>query len=355
MAGGDTHIISIPAATQGQPGFVIEVKQTGEDPLDVRLVGSEGEYCYVTKLKKRNIGALKHKASTDEWEAIVSHFLLQKPLGKKQEDLLQNVRIEYTLTKDQVHVTLRRDVQGIKVTLGEIVLARTEEEEIDPIAWAYASSKAHNEALKEIERLKSMLEDKSAAMEKLNAQLDDFIKTKQETETAMLQQFMVLLNEKKRKIRDQARLLAGAKVDKATAAAVKSARETTKPRRAGQSRASKRKATAPEEDVSVESDSAQMEIDESKAEEQDDASGPEAETPDRSTDDETEDEEDTAVAAAKPEVKTVRSESASTSATPSSKTEPPPRRELPFLRNKATRKQPSPPAPDDDETEDDEL
>ena len=49
---------------------------------------------------------------------------------------------------------------------------------------------------------------------KLNAQLDDFIKTKNETETAMLQQFMELLNEKKRKIRDQSRLLVGAKVDK---------------------------------------------------------------------------------------------------------------------------------------------
>jgi hypothetical protein len=32
----------------------------------------------------------------------------------------------------------------------------------------------------------------------------------------MLQQFMQLLNEKKRKIRDQSRLLAGAKVEKPT-------------------------------------------------------------------------------------------------------------------------------------------
>lgn len=51
---------------------------------------------------------------------------------------------------------------------------------------------------------------------KLNAQLEEFIKTKNETETAMLQQFMELLNEKKRKIRDQSRLLAGAKVNKVT-------------------------------------------------------------------------------------------------------------------------------------------
>jgi hypothetical protein len=58
------------------------------------------------------------------------------------------------------------------------------------------------------------VKSKQDTIDKLNAQLEDFIKTKHEAETAMLQRFMELLNEKKRKIRDQSRLLAGAKVDK---------------------------------------------------------------------------------------------------------------------------------------------
>lgn len=84
---------------------------------------------------------------------------------------------------------------------------------MDPIEWAYLSAQAHNEALKNLAELKTRLDGEQATIDKLHAQLEDFIKTKNETETAMLQQFMGLLNEKKRKIRDQARLLAGAKVD----------------------------------------------------------------------------------------------------------------------------------------------
>jgi methionyl-tRNA synthetase len=61
--------------------------------------------------------------------------------------------------------------------------------------------------------LKARFSSEQDTIAKLNAQLDDFIKTKNETDSAVLQQFMELLNEKKRKIRDQSRLLAGAKVD----------------------------------------------------------------------------------------------------------------------------------------------
>jgi len=64
-------------------------------------------------------------------------------------------------------------------------------------------------------KLRAELNSKQGIVDELNAQLKDFIKTKNETETAMLQQFMELLNEKKRKIRDQQRLLSGAKIDKA--------------------------------------------------------------------------------------------------------------------------------------------
>lgn len=64
--------------------------------------------------------------------------------------------------------------------------------------------------------LKARFSSEQDTISKLNAQLEDFIETKNEAETAMLQQFMELLNEKKRKIRDQSRLLAGVKVDRTT-------------------------------------------------------------------------------------------------------------------------------------------
>jgi len=93
------------------------------------------------------------------------------------------------------------------------VLPRDDDYEFNPFEWAQASAKAHAETLKELANLKTRANSEQDTIAKLNAQLDDFIKTKNETETAMLQQFMDLLNEKKRKIRDQSRLLATAKVD----------------------------------------------------------------------------------------------------------------------------------------------
>lgn len=101
-----------------------------------------------------------------------------------------------------------------QVTLGEIVLPKDEEFEFNPFEWTQTSAQAHASTLDGITDLKASLKDRQDTIDKLNAQLEDFIKTKNEAETAMLQQFLELLNEKKRKIRDQSRLLAGAKVDK---------------------------------------------------------------------------------------------------------------------------------------------
>jgi septal ring factor EnvC (AmiA/AmiB activator) len=96
------------------------------------------------------------------------------------------------------------------------VLPRDDDFEFNPFEWAQASANAHTQTLKELAGLKAKANAEQDTIAKLNAQLDDFIKTKDETETAMLQQFMGLLNEKKRKIRDQSRLLATAKVDSST-------------------------------------------------------------------------------------------------------------------------------------------
>ena len=91
-----------------------------------------------------------------------------------------------------------------------------DEFEFNPFEWAQTSAVAHAETLQKVAVLEATINSKHDTIAKLNAQLDDFIRAKNETETAMLQQFMTLLNEKKRKIRDQSRLLAGVKVDKTT-------------------------------------------------------------------------------------------------------------------------------------------
>lgn len=75
---------------------------------------------------------------------------------------------------------------------------------------------AHAQTLQHMAELEAHVGSEQNTVGKLTAQLDDFIKTKNEAESVMLQQFMELLNDKKRKIRDQNRLLAGAKVAQTT-------------------------------------------------------------------------------------------------------------------------------------------
>ncbi|KAF1965878.1 hypothetical protein BU23DRAFT_560735 [Bimuria novae-zelandiae CBS 107.79] len=374
-----------PDAGDGEV-VVVEVQQEGSHPLDVRLVGCEGESPYVAKISHRNISKLKHKfkGSAEDWEAVLSHFLLQKVPEGDSARLLEHVRMVYALKSEGIEITIQQDVKGIKVNLGEILLPKDDKFEFNPFEWAQASAQAHTRTLKELAESKAQANSEHGTIEKLNAQLDDFIKTKDETETAMLQQFMALLNEKKRKIRDQNRLLASAKIDKDTATAVEVSRKEIKPRKAAASRTSKRKAKAPEPEPKPEpepepepeqlSDEDQMEIDQAKAEEQDDESDAAGTvTPDRASETETEDEGEGGFSSKAPAPSTratrgkpaqaTRSSSVtfSKSAPASDKAEavPPPRRDLPFrktaTRNKPPPKQPSPATEDDDETDDEEL
>ncbi|KAH8716821.1 hypothetical protein GQ44DRAFT_829688 [Phaeosphaeriaceae sp. PMI808] len=362
----DRRIVCIEPATGRGDLVLVEVHQEGTQPLDVRLVGCEGENPYVTTIKQRNLVTLKHKfkGTDEEWVIILSHFLLQQPVTAAiKADILDGVRLVYTL-KDSLELSFRQDVHGIKVTLGEIVLPRDDDFEFNPFVWAQISAKAHSQTLQELVDLKTRVSSEQETIAKLNAQLDDFIKIKNETETAMLQQFMELLNEKKRKIRDQNRLLAGSQVDKSIATAVQSTRRENKPHKAGASRQSKRKAAVQiqEPDLKHESDSDHMEIDEAKQEDQTDDELPAA-TPDPS-DDET-DEEETATSPPQLTTRKKLSETLSSGLVAQasrveseSEGHPPPKRELPFgrpaTRSKQPQKQPSPTVDEEDEAEDED-
>ncbi|KAF1363853.1 hypothetical protein EJ07DRAFT_151938 [Lizonia empirigonia] len=357
-----------PASGRGDI-VVIEVQQEGPHELDVRLVGCEGENPYVLNIKQSQLPKLKHKfkGTNAEWETVLAHFLLQKQVRPDQANILDGVRMVYTLKNDNLEVSFRQDVHGINVTWGEIVLPKDDEFEFNPFEWAQASAQAHSQTLQELLEVKARIDSEKDTIKKLNAQLDDFIKTKSEAETAMLQQFMELLNEKKRKIRDQSRLLAGAKVDKSTALAIQSARTET-PRKAGPSRTSKRKVPIRAAKVAQEqdSDSDQMEIEEAKVEEQnDDEDVPGPATPDCGSEAETESEDEASDSGLTGgSIGPIKSNSTVTQpakdAVPSSEGLPPPRA-LPFgkagTRSKGPAKEPSPPPPadnDDDET-DEEL
>ena len=147
-----------------------------------------------------------------------------------------------------------------------------------------------NELEIEVQALSIKYDEQSKTIEKLNQQLEDLIQAKKEHEDALLEKFRELLNSKKLKIRDQQRLLAGAKVDPKQAAKVQSARETAKGHKPAPSRKGKRKAEVKAE----ESESEDEESFERKAppEKQEDEVSEQVNTPEASDQDVTEDESD---------------------------------------------------------------
>lgn len=365
------HIVPVPAVAKDGRTIVLKVEQTGKKPLDVQVVGCDGETVYVATLQHHKLGQLrkkKYNGSDDEWEAVLSHFLLQTQPEDKHAKALDGLHMVYSMKDDDIVLVIRKDVENIKVTWGEIDLPNSELE-IDPVDWARISAEAHTSAVKELADLKTKVNESQSTIRQLEKQLEDFLEAKRQSQNEMAEKFMVILNEKKKTIRDQQRLLAGAKVDKITATAVQSNRKTATPRKPGPSRTSKRKAVAKEEPVSQAAEE-QMELDE---ETEDEEQLQEASTPDRMSGDETEDEglESPKESASQSKGKSpdgsntrsTRTASTTKTSNPAQTREPPPRRELPFgrrnTRNKPEEKQPSPPPAeeedDDDETDDEEL
>ncbi|KAB2579751.1 DNA double-strand break repair and VJ recombination XRCC4 [Lasiodiplodia theobromae] len=365
---------------------LLSVESAGPEPLDVKLVGTEGENVFAASVREAQIRNFKSRASDDhEWEVILRSGLLQHPADGDDAKLLENLEIVASVIDQQLKLTVRKNIEGITQRLGVIPLPEDRNTEIEFFEWTAIAVNAASVARGDARDLQNKCEAQQVTINKLKSQLDDLIQAKQDHEGALLAKFQDLLNAKKLKIRDQQRLLAGAKVDPAAAAAVEQARgttrHTTRPRKAGPSRASKRKAIAktPVHDSDSELDS-RMDVDDddarAKLEVKEEIAEPATEQSDlETTEDEDDDDDDLdAMPASRPSKTSEGSRGkAIETATPNQSSHRqkspealPPRRELPFPRNqsKQPRNEPVKKAPatrtvvqDDDEstTDDDEL
>ena len=148
-----------------------------------------------------------------------------------------------------------------------------------------------------IQNLTSQLTEQKETIEKLEQQLEDLIQAKKSHEEELLGKFALLLNEKKLKIREQQRLLAGAKVDPNGAKKVERAKEVTKGRTPEASRKGKRKVDVKDEESGDEDEDGfentrVVTQGRPNAEDADVDGEEQVETPDPSEEDVTEDEDD---------------------------------------------------------------
>ncbi|OTA65196.1 hypothetical protein K449DRAFT_403804 [Hypoxylon sp. EC38] len=353
----EAAVMRFPISGKEDEYFLLEVSSHGSRPLDLKLIGSESTAVFVMKLRHKRVGDYKTPngpCSHEEWEDILTSTLVNQ---RPPPDI--EIRADIESDDSSVSLSFRKNIQGITQRLGSVKLEENEKTEISPFDWCVSAIGAREKVEKDLAATTAKSQALENSLKELRQQLDEIIKAKEEDETQLLEKFRDLLNEKKVKIRQQQRLLAYATVDPEKSGNI-SGSQTTQKHVAQASRSSKRKAK--EEPESSDEEFEKMDVEEeTSGNTEADAEEDHGDT----TADETASGTGTDDEPAPPPVKSQRRQAAapkrntrastSTKETSESASSPeiPPRRALPFMKNK----KPASPAPkpaDDDETESDE-
>jgi hypothetical protein len=264
--------------------------------------------------------------------------------------------VDGTDPKRVLTIVIRNRIDEITQKLGSIDLKQTADE-IQLFDWAGLAVDAQCTLQRETEALRTQTKSDQETIASLKAQINDLIKAKANHETQLLSKFALLLNEKKRKVRIQQRILSTAKVNKGKLEELKLIESTSSRGNAGHSK--KRRAAGDAE--SSEDGFETMKVD-TPSHRQDDDHSSRHTTPDSETEGEAEGDEPAADAVAPSAQGTKTGKRTASSKEPP--TSPPPIRQLPFGKKGAKadaavpKKGPSQPAPDSDEetaSDDDEL
>lgn len=368
-----TQVLRLRRAEKGKADqrVLLQVSQTGK-PLNLNFIGTEQESPYKGTIKDSSAKSLqtsKFTGSLDEWKQILRFaFFHERPEGAPS-GLLEGVEAVGAVSGSNLIITIRKNIGGIHQNLGSINLEKDEDLEIDLFGWIDQAVATSDDLRTELETLQASVSGQQEQVAKLNQQLDDLVKAKKEHEDELLKNFAALLNTKKLKIRDQQRLLDGAKVDPEAARAVSEVRKSSgaKGRKAAASSNGKRKVTKGAEPNDDEDDEEDLPIYGQDALNDDD--GQQEETPPHSDEEETQDEDDLdnmndVAAVAGPSKTTANGRNSrndiSQKMDVDESEELPPKRALPFARKDAeAAKQPDPPPAagggnDDDKEEEEE-
>ncbi|KAI7234387.1 hypothetical protein KC330_g4875 [Hortaea werneckii] len=372
------RVLRFPRADSPGEHVLVNVTTAGSKPLDIKLVATEAEHVYPTVLRDSTVKSLQasnYGGNLDEWKSILRHVLLQEKHEAPAQPIFEGLETVAGINGSSLNLTFRKNIRGITQRLGSLSIAQDDEaEEVSPFDWCFTAVGQTDDLRLQLENLQASVSSHSNQVAKLNQQLEDLVKAKKDHEDELLKKFAALLNTKKLKIRDQQRLLAGAKIPKDAAEAVRDARnsDVASGRRAIRARLHKRKANSSAEPESADADTA-------SENEDDDALRDQKQTP-QQTDEETQDEgsEDGFDAPPPPsqsrkhgnngEERDAKIDTAKSQGGEKDDSIPPPRRELPFQKKSVSKEQTTAlsqlsrstaqrdgEADDDDDETDDEL
>lgn len=229
--------------------LLLHVTRTGTNDLDLKLIGTDQEHLYHGSIKEASINSLQasnFSGDLQQWKSVLLFALLHQRSEGFLPDLLQGVETVAAISGSVVTVTIRKNIAGITQRLGTIKLEQDDErEQVGVFDWVDSAVATSDQLRSELGTLQDSVLQQRQELSRLQNELDNLIKAKKEHEDELLSKFAALLNSKKLKIRDQQRLLSGAKIDADAADEVSSARSSVgRPRHAGASGKNKRKARA---------------------------------------------------------------------------------------------------------------
>lgn len=188
----------------------------------------------------------KHIKTQDEWEQVLRHVLLGESSADTTIDQsapLARLEMVANVTTHNLVLVVRRNVAGVTQRLGTLTLSKDPQAALDTLDWTHCAVKRGAKLESQVADLESRLTKQQHTVVQLEDQLKRSEATKEEDEEILMTKFLVLLNNKKLKIRDQQRLLSTVKVDRTMATQVRQARAVdSKPRPASNLREAKRKA-----------------------------------------------------------------------------------------------------------------
>ncbi|KAI4105941.1 MAG: hypothetical protein LQ339_003259 [Xanthoria mediterranea] len=374
------HVLRISRTDLPGEYILLNTSSHGSSPLDLQLLATEGTEPYRKALKHARISKYRAKSnhlSDSQWEVLLRLTLLQEHTSDPQDPDLKDFEVVASVSDSKLTVTFRKSISGIHQKLGELSLSKDADAAINILDWANTAILRAGSLEAEAQTLQLKLVEQTEMVQKLNRQLEELVQAKKEHEDTLLEKCALLINEKKGKIRDQQRLLATAKVDPKELRAVQAARRPVSPSRqsAGPSAKGKRKVSALASSDDDRSDDG-FEDQRRKAEEVEEEQQPDSEdiTPQHSDVDETEDEADNAEFDPVPVLSTAKGKVMETPEVAGGadrsgmlngarEVNLPPRRELPFMKDKTDPIQRTEilntdqdtKMADDDETDDDEL
>ncbi|KAF2672522.1 hypothetical protein BT63DRAFT_198308 [Microthyrium microscopicum] len=225
--------------------------------LNLRLVATEGEAAFVGTIQHDQIDALRstnYTGNNSEWESVLTRTLLHSPISTEHASALDGLELVSSVSNGKLQLIWQRKKRTATHTLGSLNLEETDDESIDPFYWTGDAVQTADAAEVAVESLREEINAQNATISKLREQVQSLKEAKKSHESQLFEKFVALLNNKKLKIRDQQRLLAGAKVDPAAAGQLQEARAET--RSGGNARsAGKRKAPVAKEESGSDDDS----------------------------------------------------------------------------------------------------